>query len=142
MDRWLAAIEADQSNDPIAVKVIRDRPADIVNSCWIAGVQTIDLALCDSTYPHFREPRTVAGDGPTIYTMKCQLKPLVRTDYAVSFTNDQWAALQATFPTGVCDFSKPGVGFQANVPWLSYENGPGGVALPDAPSSKPGDGGK
>jgi Tannase-like family of unknown function (DUF6351) len=73
--------------------------------------------------------------------MKCQLKPLDRTGYNVAFTDDQWAQLQATFPTGVCDFSKPGVGFQPNVPWLDYTNGPGGTPLPPAPSSKPGDGG-
>src|SRR5207248_2977030 len=76
MDRWLAAIEADTSADPIEVKIIRDKPADIVNACWIGGVQTTDLSVCDATYPYFREPRTVAGDAPTIYTMKCQLKPL------------------------------------------------------------------
>ena len=141
MDRWLAAIEADASDDPIEVKIIRDKPNDIVNACWIGGVQTTDLAVCDATYPYFREPRTVAGDAATIYTMKCQLKPLDRNDYNVAFADDQWAALQQAFPTGVCDFSKPGVGFQPNVPWLDYTKGPGGAPLPPAPTSKPGDGG-
>jgi hypothetical protein len=142
MDRWLAAIEADDSDDTIEAKVIRDKPADIVIACWIGGVQVTDLPTCDATYPYFREPRTVAGDSPTLYTMKCQLKPLARSDYGVAFTDEQWAALQATFPTGVCDFSQPGVGFQPNVPWLSYSSGPGGNPLPDAPASKPGDGGE
>ncbi|HEY3179052.1 MAG TPA: DUF6351 family protein [Casimicrobiaceae bacterium] len=141
MDRWLAAIESDQTDDPIDAKIIRNKPADIVIACWIGGVQTTDLTVCDATYPYFREPRTVAGDAPTIYTMKCQRKPLVRSDYNVAFTDDQWVTLQATFPTGVCDFSKPGVGFQPNVPWLTYANGAGGASLPPAPTSKPGDGG-
>jgi len=40
----------------------------------------------------------------------CQLKPLQRSDYyPVQFSEEQWAALQRTWPTGVCDFSKPGV---------------------------------
>lgn len=142
MDRWLAAVEADTSDDPIEAKIIRDKPADIVSACWIGGVQQTDLAVCDATYPYFREPRTVAGDSPTIYTMKCQLKPLDRNAYSVSFTDSQWATLQATFPTGVCDFSKPGVGFQPNVPWLDYTDGPGGRPLPAPPESTPGDGGK
>ena len=141
MDRWLAAIEADASDDAIELKVIRNKPADIVIGCWIGGVQVTDLATCDATYPYFREPRTVAGDSPTIYTMKCELKPLDPRDYNVTFGAEQWATLQATFPTGVCDFSKPGVGFQPTVPWLTYANGAGGTPLPPAPTSKPGDAG-
>lgn len=143
MDAWLAAIEADTAPGSRAEKVVRNKPADLVNSCWIAGQQVTDQSACDATYPYFREPRTVAGDATTTYVMKCQLKPLVREDYpGIEFTDEQWAALQATFPDGVCDFSKPGVGFQPNVPWLSYAAGPGGQPIGPAPESKPGDGGK
>jgi Tannase-like family of unknown function (DUF6351) len=142
MDRWLAAIEADTSADLAEEKVVRNKPADIVIACWIGGAMVTDQSICDATYPYFREPRTVAGDAPTIYTMKCQLKPLDPADYNVSFTPDQWAALQSAFPAGVCDFSKPGVGFQPTLPWLTYASGPGGRPLPDSPVSKPGDGGR
>jgi hypothetical protein len=142
MDRWLAAIEADTSADPAEEKVVRNKPADIVIACWIAGAMVTDQAICDATYPYFREPRTVAGDAPTIYTMKCQLKALDPADYNASFTPDQWASLQSVFPTGVCDFAKPGVGFQPTVPWLTYASGPGGHSLPDPPTSEPGDGGQ
>jgi hypothetical protein len=80
----------------------------------------------------------MAGDAPTVYTMKCRLKPLRRTDYpGVTFTDAQWATLQATFPDGVCDFSKPGVGFRPPVPWLTYADGPGGKPLGEAPRSSP-----
>jgi hypothetical protein len=142
MDRWLAAVEADTAEGTQAEKVVRNKPADVVSACWISGVMVTDLAACDAQYPYFREPRTVAGDAPTIYTMKCRLKPLNRADYGgVVFTDAQWAALQGAFPTGVCDFSQPGVGFQAPVPWLTYAGGPGGMPLGDAPVSQPGDGG-
>ena len=114
MDRWLAAVEADASSDPLHVKIVRNKPADIVTACWIAGVMMTDQASVMRRIPYFREPRTTAGEASTIYTMKCQLKPLDRADYNVTFTDAQWAAMQATFPTGVCDFSKPGVGFQPN----------------------------
>ena len=135
MDRWLAAVEADQSADPLEVKIVRDKPADILIACWISGVMVTDQSRCDTTFPYFREPRTVAGENPTIYTMKCKLKALNRNDYNVTFTDAQWAALQGAFATGVCDFAQPGVGFQPNVPWLTYAGGPGGVALGDPPVS-------
>jgi len=41
--------------------------------------------------------------------LKCRLKPLDFASYPVTFTLAQQARLQATFPTGVCDWSKPGV---------------------------------
>ena len=37
-------------------------------------------------------------------TLKCELKPMVRSSYPVSFTDDQWSRLQKAFPTGVCDW--------------------------------------
>jgi hypothetical protein len=67
--------------------------------------------------------------------MKCRLKALNRSDYNVTFTDAQWVALQGAFPTGVCDFAQPGIGFQPNVPWLTYAGGAGGVALGDPPVS-------
>jgi hypothetical protein len=136
MDRWLAAIEADTGREAASVKVVRNKPADLVTACWIGGVMQPDQAACDVQYPYFREPRTIAGEASTIYTMKCQLKPLVRADYfTVAFTDAQWAALQGAFPEGVCDYSRPAVGFQENVPWLDYSAGPGGQPLPAVPAS-------
>ena len=72
--------------------------------------------------------------------MKCQLKPLARSDYKVALTDDQWARLQAVFPSGVCDYGKPGVGQVEPAPWQTFMDGPGGRALPAAPTSRPGDG--
>jgi hypothetical protein len=143
MDRWLAAIEADTAPGTASEKVVRNKPADIVSTCWIGGAAVTDQAACDARYPYFREPRTMAGDAATGYTMKCRLKPLSAADYpGIVFTAQQWATMQATFPDGVCDFSKPGVGFAPNVPWLSYANGPGGEPMGSVPESKPGDAGE
>ena len=135
MDRWLAAIEADRGAGSRAAKVVRDKPADLVSACWIDGARVTDLAMCDARYPYMREPRTEAGDGPTISTMKCQLTPMVRSAYHVTFTDAQWTALQRTFPTGVCDYSRPGVGVQPTMAWLSYSSGPGGQPMGAAPAS-------
>lgn len=133
MDRWLSAIEADRSSDSLPTKVVRNRPVDLTSGCWVDGRKVDDLAECERAYPHEREPRTIAGDGPTISTMKCELKPLVRSDYPVTFTDDEWERLQSTFPTGVCDFSRPGIGVQPTVEWLSYSAGPGGQPHGPAP---------
>ena len=48
-----------------------------------------------------------------------------------------WNALRKAFPTGVCDFFKPGVGFQPSIPWLTYDQTPGGRPLGATPSSRP-----
>ena len=75
--------------------------------------------------------------------LKCQLKPLRRDDYPVTFTDAQWAALQKAFPTGVCDYSKPGVDQHGATAWLTYQNAEGAVVyggkpLGPAPGSTPG----
>ena len=143
MDSWLAGIEADNGPGTKEEKISRNKPATLQNACWIDGQRVTDLAVCDEAYPHFMEPRTAAGDDTTGYVMKCQLKPLSRADYpGVQFSESQWASLNATFPNGVCDFSRPGVGFQPNVAWLDYSRGPGGTALPEAPESRPGAAGR
>lgn len=136
IDRWLANMETDTRNIPKAQKVIANKPADLVSGCWISGAFVTDLARCDAQYPYFREPRSAAGDNHAIYVMKCELKALNPFDYpGIAFTPAQWAALQAAFPSGVCDYSRPGVGFQPNVPWLNYRQGPGGVPAGEPPVS-------
>src|SRR5882724_1410747 len=81
---------------------------------------------------------TLASGGPaTNDVLKCHLKPLRRADYKTTFTNAQWARLQRTFPQGVCDFSRPGVGQQPPIaPWLTFSAGPGGVPLGPPPKSE------
>jgi uncharacterized tannase-like protein DUF6351 len=51
--------------------------------------------------------------------LKCRLKPLDLRGTA--FTPEQRDRLRAVFPDGVCDYSKPGVGFRrvAGV-WQTY----------------------
>jgi hypothetical protein len=135
LDRWVAAIKADRSKAPLAVKVRRHRPADAVDACWINGVRTTDAAACAAVTPYFGEPRTGAGAPLSVDVMKCQTTPLKRSRYSVSFTDAQWERLRAAFPTGVCDWSKRSVGYERPVAWLSYANGPGGKPIRPAPTS-------
>lgn len=150
MDRWLAAIEADNSADALATKVVRSKPADLVDGCWAPGTaaadvklsnQVKDTAQCEAWYPVSATPRIASsanGSRDVTFVSKCQLKPLARTDYgAIAFTDVQWARLQTSFPDGVCDYTKPDAAQTPSVPWLDYSRGPGGQAMtaPVAPPS-------
>jgi hypothetical protein len=65
------------------------------------------LGPCSLLLPVSRTPRLVAGMPLSDDVIKCQRKPLDAADYPAGLTAEQRAALEAVFPTGVCDFSKP-----------------------------------
>jgi hypothetical protein len=135
MDRWLDAVDRDRSNRSLQDKVAADRPSDIRDRCSnIDGVEQVSVPgvgrVCelDTAQTKFSTPAMVAGEGIETDTNKCQLKPLRRSDYyPISFTDDQWALLEEAFPTGVCDFTKPGVDQQGTVPWQTYQQTAGAV---------------
>jgi hypothetical protein len=111
------------------------KPAEAKDACYMAdGVQG-DLS-CNGTWRHYGNPRLAAGSPFTLDVVKCRLKDLVRSDYPVTFTDTQWAALQATFPTGVCDYAQPGVNQRPpKARWLTFAGGPGGQPLGAAPAA-------
>jgi hypothetical protein len=77
----------------------------------------------------------VAGGSLQENILKCQLKPLDVADYLpATLTGAQVGRLNAVFPGGVCDWSKPGVGQQPPMSPLSFAAGPGGVPLPPPPT--------
>jgi hypothetical protein len=123
---------------PVKRKVLDNKPAEAVDACWIDGQQVISRSRCDEAYPHYALPRLAAGGPLANNIIKCSLKPLKRTDYDdVEFTGEQWQRLQRALPEGVCDYSRPGVGQQPSIPWLTYESGPGGRPLGPAPDARP-----
>ncbi len=141
MNAWLDAVEADKSKASLEEKIANDRPADVHDRCTPAEaaeeyVQEVELPgvgkVCQSPLveTRFATPRVVAGEPITTDNQECQTKPLRRSDYyPVTFTEEQWKELQQAFPTGVCDFSKPGVGQQRTVPWQTYQNDAEGGAV-------------
>jgi hypothetical protein len=133
VDKWLAAMETDSSNSPLEDKVRRHKPAGTGDTCW-ANEQP--GAQCPEA---FRFPKMVAGAPLASDIMKCQLKPIVWSDYGfVRFTQDQQQRLQQAFPQGVCDWSKPGVEQQpAMGPWLTFARRVGGEPLGPEPVSVP-----
>ncbi|HYI46099.1 MAG TPA: DUF6351 family protein [Actinomycetota bacterium] len=140
MDQWLSSVEADTSERSLAEKIVVNRPDEAEDMCFAGDQAFTDKETCDTLWPYYGAPRIVAGSPTTHDIIKCELKPLDRNDPAygfVPFTEDQWARLQATFPTGVCDWSRDGVDRQESVPWMTYSDGPGtGHPLPTPPMSQ------
>ena len=141
MDQWLAAIEADRSKLPHGKKVTRNKPAAARDACIVDGVEHdwTPGSVCDAKFTYTGLIRMAAGGPVTNDVLKCQLKPLSRLDYNVSFTDAQWARLQSTFASGVCDYSQRGVGQRKPKPWLTFAGGPGGRSLGKPPVSRSGD---
>jgi hypothetical protein len=148
MDRWLGAVEADHRSISLADKVAEDRPADVHDRCSnISALQLVSLPgvgpVCElpTVQTRFATPAMVAGESIATDVQKCQLEPLRRSAYsAITFTSVQWAALQRVFPSGVCDWSKPGVDQRPTIPWQTYQTQSarviyGGRPLGPAPSN-------
>lgn len=147
MDQWLTNLVADTSSATIEQKVRSARPTsgarDTRDFCLLPEevaqtTRVLDQAVCDANVylkPSL-SPRQVAGGPRSEDVLKCQLKPVSAADYApATLSAAQLTRLQAVFPTGVCDWSKPGVGQQAAVSPLTFKGGPGGQPLPAAPTS-------
>ncbi len=136
MDRWLSAIEQDSIDATLAEKIVLNKPDDIHDQCSDGvGNVLLDTVCPEAILPIYGTPRTVAGDHNTADTMQCQLKPINRDDdYGpLPFSDAQWATLETVFADGVCDYSKPAVGLQPTLPWLSYQDTAGAVVYGGQP---------
>jgi len=136
LDKWLSRIEADKRDLPLEQKVVRDKPNDAVDGCFIGDQFVTDMGTCRATFPYYADARIAAGGPFTDDIGKCQLKPLDRGDYSVTFTDAQWAQLQKVFPSGVCDWNQPGVEQVPSQPWTTFADGPGGHALGAPPAAE------
>jgi hypothetical protein len=145
MNQWLDDLVANTANLSIEAKVRAARPASTRDFCLLPSDTTqtnkvFDQAQCDAD-PFLKpglSPRQIAGGPRSEDVLKCQLKPVVASDYTgITFTATQFSRLQTVFAGGVCDWSKPGVGQQAAVSPMTFKAGAGGQALGAAPTSKP-----
>ena len=145
MDAWLAGVEADRSSRSRAKKIIANRPSGLRDLCFATTGATDadiedadDLGLgtpaCPVTYQS--SPRQVAGGPLTEDIFKCRLRPIDWADplYA-GLDTAQRVRLAAVFPDGVCDWNRPGIGWQTSPGWVSF-SGSTPKALPRAPTSK------
>ena len=137
MDEWLSRVEADPSSDPLAVKIVNNRPATAFDSCWSGEIQG---PLSDCAGEVYGDPRIAAGMPRKHDVLQCKLRPINPADYAGAIpapTALELAQLQTIFPEGVCDYTKPAVDKVPSVRWPSFQNGPGGEPLGPEPVSLP-----
>jgi hypothetical protein len=129
MDKWLAAIEADQRPGSQHEKVVRNKPSTLVEGCntrdatptFIAETQRMDAGQCAAIYPVPPSPRAIAGAPVASDVIKCTLKPVTTADYAVLFTDAQLQRARTIFPSGVCNYAVPGVEQQGLAgTWLTF----------------------
>src|SRR5262245_10951161 len=149
MDTWLSNLTVSAPKETLnsvrtQAEVIEAKPPAAVDLCYLTGdtnftTPVTDFAVCDADQRLVKHssPRQVAGGPLAENVLKCQLKPLNPADYLpVVLSSDLLARLEAVFPGGVCDWSKPGIGQQPPVSPLDFAQGPGGVPLPPAPVSE------
>ena len=150
MDTWLSSLlnsapKATMNAVRTQAQVVAGKPAAAIDFCFLSAdiaftTPITDQAVCDADakLAVFSSPHQVAGGPQTENILKCTLKPVLFTDYTgITFTAGQQTRLNAVFSTGVCDWSKPGVGQVDPISPLTFQAGPGGVPLTAAPTSTP-----
>ncbi|HEX4722152.1 MAG TPA: DUF6351 family protein [Pseudonocardiaceae bacterium] len=139
MDRWLTAIDADHSFRGLPTKIINDKPADLGDGCYLSPTQRVVASVtdpatgpCASAFPVATNPRLNSGESLAMNVLKCALTPLNFNTYLpATFTAAERTQLRTAFPTGVCDYHRPGVGQQhPTAPWLSYGDERTGLTHP------------
>jgi len=133
MVAWLENIAADTSDAPLGEKVVRDKPAGLTDGCWTGEAAPFTFiaerqflggpgsSTCNSLYPGFLFPRAMAGMPPTNDIVKCRLRRIDPADYKVTWSPDERARLDAIFPDGVCDYTRPGVDQEDLLStWITY----------------------
>lgn len=131
----MQAWKADTSDELQRNKVIAARPAAAVDGCFDGKVLIADalpfsskpVSPCSNLYPVYSNVRHEAGGPLAANALKCYLKPVDPSQYSVSFTLAEMDRLHQVFPSGVCDFTKPGMYWSPLVPWPSF--GPSPVDL-------------
>jgi Tannase-like family of unknown function (DUF6351) len=128
MDQWLTSMRNTSDVSPLE-RVRRARPAALVDACWtreemptkIVETQENGRGECDKLYPSYSFPRGVAGAPIASDIAKCRLKPVTASDYPSPVSMAELRRLREIFPTGVCDWSRPGVAQQKPAgDWLTF----------------------
>ena len=129
MDQWLSSIEKDHRSLSPARKVVLDKPAVAVDSCFAAGQAVTDPTACSVAFPYYGDPRTAAGGRLSGGVLACSLRPLTRL---VGLSDAQWHRLRVVFGSGVCDPARPGREQVHALTWATYGSG-APRALPVSP---------
>ena len=133
LDKWLGRVDADKRSVALSAKIIQDKPGDVSDRCTNGSGTALPSEVCDETVASYGTPR-IAADAPLADdVLQCQLKPLRKDDYPISFTAAQWARLAKVYAKGVCDYSKPGVDQRGATGWLTFQDDQGAVVYGGRP---------
>ena len=131
LDQWLTAAEAYEAGhggtrrDALAAT----KPDSARSRCQprgaaeIVGDEANDDPACVAAFPVHEEPRMAAGEPRRGDVLKCALRPVEDSLdlYDVPLSDAQIARLAEIFPTGVCDYDRPGVGEAPFTrPWYDF----------------------
>jgi Tannase-like family of unknown function (DUF6351) len=131
LDQWLTAAEAYEAGhggtrrDALAAT----KPDSARSRCQPRGAAEIvgddanDDPACVAAFPVHEEPRMAAGEPRRGDVLKCALRPVEDSLdlYDVRLGDAQIARLAEIFPTGVCDYDRPGVGEAPfTQPWYDF----------------------
>jgi hypothetical protein len=131
LDEWLTAAEAHRAAEGGSWRdaLAATKPDSARSRCQPAGGAEIvgddanDDPACVAALPIHQDPRMAAGAPRRGDVLKCALRPVEEsTDlYEVDLTDAQLDRLAEIFPTGVCDYDRPGVGQAAfDRPWYDF----------------------
>ena len=151
MDKWLARIEADKRDIPKARKVVLNKPPDAVDACFVGLARPGGARRAvDARQPADHRPGAVPQPLPVLQPDPARGgRAGDRRRHPVRAEPDRSRGLPAgdadrraagdaarrRSRNGVCDYTKPAVGQQHSIPWMTYEDGPGGKPLGPAPQS-------
>ena len=135
MDRWLAAVEADSGTGSLAAKIVRDRPSDVHDRCsQVDGLEQVSVPglgpVCElkEVQTRFGTPahrrRRGRRDRHEQVHAEAAAAPRLLPDHV---HGRPVAAAQTAFPTGVCDWRRPGVDQADTIPWQTYQDAGGNV---------------
>ena len=131
LDQWLTAAEAYENGhggsrrDALAAT----KPDSARSRCQprggteIVGDDANEDPACVAAFPIHEEPRMAAGEPRRGDVLKCALRPAEDSLelYEVPLSDAQVARLAEIFPTGVCDYDRPGVGEAPfTQPWYDF----------------------
>ena len=138
MDEWLGNVETDTATYSLPRKIRVNKPRTLTNRCIgpRGGEAVCSRSELDLVKTNLSTPRQEAGGPVANDVVACRKRPLERSDFdfmLVGFSESEWARLERLFASGVCDWSRPGVGQQATETWLTYDGRRGGVAYGGRP---------
>ena len=108
VDRWLARVARRPPQGPARAQDHRGQARGRRRPLHRRpGQRAVGRACATRRVESYGTPRLAAGEPMTDDVMKCQLKPLVREDYPVTFTDEQWKRLQQAFPAACATTRSP-----------------------------------